>query len=440
MKKLFFLGMLFLGMATTANAQEEGTQRATNFRRPSLYTIMLPTKNENLQQYSSIIDSTFEKMPTPDKYNDHVVGGRIITNINEIMAESDITPINEALGNVDKAYSAALLKWLNDNHIANKMIFKWYDGKMEGDAPFFGFNTIFERGLLSASKEQMDEAQEMESVEQTIKDNASLDLIPRTFVAINRYKFMSIEEVLAITRALTVEIVPDGMAKTIAEATFALTQKALKGYFVGTTTYLYQLKWDAEIQKKFETEVYGATDVATVESFLNDDSYVMEYVGKSNARVPACMKLTLNEDKIAAMIARATERVQDKALANLARDFDDFKTLSVLHVSGKDLFSYIGAREGLKAGDKFNVLEAVVNKKTGNVDEKSIGTIKVKKGMIYDNRAKLNSNITLEDGDEAVDKDKVDANSALTATYFEGKGDFFDGMLIRQVGKSKAKK
>ena len=105
--------------------------------------------------------------------------------------------------------------------------------------------------------------------------------------------------------------------------------------------------------------------------------------------------------------------------------------MSSLHVIDGKLAAYIGLKEGVKNGDKFDVFEAVRSKSDPNITEwNKIGTIKVAKGGVWDNRAGAGEVIEGASEDKS-DKDAENANSK-GYTEFQGKpGKMGEGNMIR---------
>jgi hypothetical protein len=81
-------------------------------------------------------------------------------------------------------------------------------------------------------------------------------------------------------------------------------------------------------------------------------------------------------------------------------------------------------KEGLEGGEKFEVLEQVVDPKTGLTKYKSKGTIKVDKDLLWDNRFNAGA-------EPSADADKT--KPVLDRTTFNGGKKFYSGMLIRQL-------
>ena len=96
-----------------------------------------------------------------------------------------------------------------------------------------------------------------------------------------------------------------------------------------------------------------------------------------------------------------------------------FKLHSAFSPSGDQPVAIARLKEGLEAGDRYEVLEQVMddNGKTKYVRK---GTIKVEKGQIWDNR--------FTEGDE-----KADPKQKIDRTFFDGGKDYYPGMLIRQI-------
>lgn len=137
--------------------------------------------------------------------------------------------------------------------------------------------------------------------------------------------------------------------------------------------------------------------------------------------------LTMKSANLDKLIARGALRATDAAFAALQRDYDEFRPMSSLHVDGDKLVAYIGTKEGVKAGDKFDVFMC---QKDGNeVEWKKVGTIKVAKNSVWDNQEGANE--TLEG--EAEDGEKKEGNAELKYTIFDGKPGkkIGEGCLIR---------
>lgn len=448
------LALVTLGMAAQDNKQE------TVYRRSSLYTMMLPDADLT-GEAKAIVEGTFNSTPIPDKYNDHNLDVRTIDLSGITVTEAEIAVATEAAGDGGGAGKkvagglgkglkavgggqaaeavtagdevvAKLLKYFNENHVANQLVAKWY-GMTDAmaDGSHFNYSLIAERGLQSASQEELAAAKSVRGGTNKIMDNAALDLIPRTFVMVSRYSYVSAEDIIALMTAAaqTAGSVAGGKAGAITSmaSTYggAALAEFIKGYFVKTTSYLFQLEWSQELQTRFETTYWTADDLS---GFLASEDYKLKYVGKTWDFAPATMQLSFGSDNDKRLISRATVRATDGAIAKLQKKYDQFKTLATLHIDGKEMSAYVGKKEGVKSGDKFSVLEQVMDK-DGMVTMKKVGTIKVAKGKVWDNRAGAGEVIE----GAATTKEDGDVDASLTATQFDGKaGKFMEGMLLRQ--------
>ena len=89
--------------------------------------------------------------------------------------------------------------------------------------------------------------------------------------------------------------------------------------------------------------------------------------------------------------------------------------MSSLHEVDGKLVAYIGTKEGVKAGDKFDVF--MCEKTDKGVEWNKVGSIKVAKNSVWDNQEGANE--TLEGAAE--DGEETDGNATLKYTTFDGK-------------------
>jgi hypothetical protein len=205
-------------------------------------------------------------------------------------------------------------------------------------------------------------------------------------------------------------------------------EKAKEGYSVWTTSYLYKLKWDDATSNAFYQDLWidGTTEGNVAERKLNfdkSDLFQLEFIGSENATSLVTFSLSekRTEDQI---INLAVTRNVDNVYAKLQKKYDVFKTKVPLF-TGNPLTAKIGMKEGLEGGEKFEVLEANMDPKTGIVEYKKKGIIKVDKDQIWDNRYNAGLPVTDEAG--------VEIKSPIDKTTFEGGSKFYSGMLIRQI-------
>ena len=325
-------------------------------------------------------------------------------------------------------YVAKLMKYFEKNKVAQQLVAKWHNKQ---DVPTTecqwdnDLYTIYELGLKGLSKEAYDNAVATDNLINLVY-GAENKLLSNTYVCVVRYGYMSAEEVVAVGTALLkykLDAAP-AITKPLIEAGIDKYASKIKGYFVRANAYLFKLDWNEDCYKKFYENYWENPD-----AFMNDKSFKLTYIGKSSKRVPAGISLksstTLNQ-----LIARATVRGTDAAFAALQRDHEEFRPMTSLHVIDGKLAAYIGMKEGIEVGDKFNVYEAVQSETDPNLTEwKSIGTIKVAKGSVWDNRAGAGEH--LEDESEDKTEDEKDISSVPYTTFTGKPGKMGEGCMIR---------
>lgn len=429
----------------TANAQDDADKY---YIRNSVYMMKLSEKPDNAdyEEAFKIMDATFDTInfaKSYERYNDFSLTERNIdfSKLPEVtQAEMDAIGketkveqmVNEALRNEglktarsEYEYAARLKKYFDQEKFAQKLVAKWYN-KPEtpiGQCDFDNdLTTIFELGMKGLSQEALDNAKATENLISVAKGSTN-KLLSNTYVCVNRYGYMDAKEVIAVSSAMLQAAVPNNpMAQAALNVGLSALQNKIKGYFVRANAYLFKLDWSQELQDKLETEYWDNQS-----GLMNDDSYKLVYVGKSSKRAPAALSLK-NSTSLDKLIARGTIRATDAAFAALQRDHEEFRPMTSLHVIDGKLAAYIGLKEGIKNGDKFNVYEAVQSKSDPNVVEwKQVGTIQVEKGSVWDNRAGAGEEIE----GAATDKED-DEGGKLPYTVFKGKpGKLGEGNMIR---------
>ena len=432
---------MIVALAATVSFAQKANQEM-KYRRSSLYTIMVPS-DKLTGDAKTIVTNTFDTLAIPDKYNNHNLSVRHIDLTKIEVTEEEIKAAEEMAGGQKKGVAglakkglgfakknistsetggmtgdekiAKIIKFFEQNKIANKIIGKWYnESKTLKNGSHFNTLLIEDRGLFGASQEELNKYKGVIGGKNKIMDAAEKDLIPRTFVMVTSYAYMSAEEIAAMAAAAGAVV--GGTIGGVTQLASAAAGALLKGYFVTTTSYLFQLEWNEDIMMGFYDKYWKAKDT---KAFDTDKSYKLTYVGKTSCYAPATMKLTTKDNASARLISRATARATDKCIAQLQKKYDQFKTLTVLNVTddGQTMYAYVGKKEGVKSGDKFEALEQIQDAE-GNITYKKVGTVKVAKGKVWDNRVGAGEKIE----GEATDKeDEEDDDANLQYTIFEGK-------------------
>jgi hypothetical protein len=344
----------------------------------------------------------------PDKYDNHNIGAK------------SFNPSKYTTDTVDSKTPEVIDKYFKDEQIAKKLVAKWFNRQADGS---FDYELIGTRGAFNASFLDVKTAA-ASSDGKYLLQAAGFELINNTFVVVSTMKFVENEPIARGIRdaaIIAASNAPGLVRMGIEKAAEIAYNKGKEGYSVWTTSYLYKLKWDDITQGTFFQDMYGEkADMTPAKKALfdkNTDLFQMEFVGfqKATTLVTFSLKEKRTEEQI---INLSVARNIEKVYAKLQKNFDVFKPKVPLY-TGEPITAKIGLKEGLEGGDKFEVLEAVMDQKTGKIEYKSIGTIKVDGDKIWDNRQNL--------GDE------VPVEGAVDRTTFKGGKKFYPGLLIRQL-------
>ncbi|WP_350284827.1 hypothetical protein [uncultured Croceitalea sp.] len=397
-----FIGCIlsFLFVLSPVKAQEKKVLRKQdfsaeikNYKRSSLLLFMVEVPET---EHLNSIKNTFVAQKIPQKFNDHTLGGDPF-----IIVETDL-----------KDHSQIIAERLKEMGIARQLVAKWFNRNNKGT---FNLDLVQERGLYNASDF------DLQIAKQTLRGSAMLEdagehLIGNTFIIVNDYKYTNKAEVAEtvkiaskIGNLLKGKSGESALTNTMAD-TFG------KGYFIKTTSYLFRLKWDQEISNTFFGSLWvdnNNHDKKRVEAFNETEVFELEYVGQQDALADVfSTKYTKKTEE--ELIARATIKASNSALSKLERKFEVFRTKTPL-VSIEPIAAMIGTKEGIKKGDRFEVLEQLLLE-NGTIEYKSVTEILVDKNNIWDNSYLP---------DEVPESD-------LEHTIFKGNSKkLYPGMLIR---------
>lgn len=447
MKTNLFLGLALLSMAPNAVSAQENADSL--YIRNSVYILKLdmPADNEEYAHAYEVTNKAFDSIDFATRYpnyNDFNLGSHHIdwsTVPTATKAEMDAIEKESAKDALlkttlasmgvkvdpiaEREYAARLLNYFNANKFGNQLVAKWHvpQGADYKNVAAFDMGTIYEYGKVGLSEEARKVAQETGNNDMFY--NLHTKLLSTTYVCVNNYRMMNAKEKSATAIALakvTLEYLP-GIAKMAGQIAVKAAETAAaktKGYFVRTNAYLFKLNWDPEKTLEMYNKYWN-----NVADFNANANYQLKYVGRSSKYAGA--GLTMKSANLDKLIARGALRATDAAFAALQRDYDEFRPMSSLHEEDGKLVAYIGTKEGVKAGDKFDVF--MCQKTDKEIEWKKVGTIKVAKNSVWDNQEGANE--TLEG--EAEDGEKKEGNAELKYTVFDGKPGkkIGEGCLIR---------
>lgn len=408
MKRILSVLMIIFMSTIAVSAQKNSNEKLADvkYRRSSLHTILIESDKF---PYKDAVINAYNNAPFPDKYNNHNIGEKSFD------PSRYGTPTSDTSG-----YKIIIDSYLKQNKTANKIVAKWFSRQEDGT---FDMSLVGERGSYNASEMDVKIAKNSARGVALLAD-AGEELISNTFVVVSRLYFVSNEIAAAAIRKgaiLAANEIPNSLLRSVAlKAADVAYEKGKEGYSVWTTSYLYRLAWNDSIASVFYNDFWmdkSNQDPSRKEKFENSGLFHLDYIGyeRSSSLVTFSLKEKRSEEKI---VEISTIRNIDAVYAKLQKKYDVFKTKTPLY-TGYPITAKIGLKEGLEAGDRYEVLEQVMddNGKTKYVRK---GTIKVEKGQIWDNR--------FTEGDE-----KADPKQKIDRTFFDGGKDYYPGMLIRQI-------
>lgn len=455
MKKL--LAIALLGAATffgfKASAQVKGQDMET-YRRSSLTMVMLEDANLS-SEVAHLVRNAFVDNQMPAKFNDHRIAGyTTFTSDGMTVSVADRKAYNEFTGEKKKTKDSgaqkgagmlgALLqlgpsaqyakyqhpvvdtltknapfyayKYIKENDLARKMMKKWFYDEDGNLTP----KIIFDRAFENAT-----EAQKQEALENTggsanaaldyIMNHGGWDLISNTFVTVSSFRYFNAADMydkIMNDTAIGAQYMPQGLADTaMAAAEMAATAAVTamgNGYAIYTTTYLYRLVWNPEVQ--------AAVNDCIGKGNFDEYEFQLEYIGEETAQAQVAQRKRTFEEAV----AFATSRSLDKVIAKLEKKYEVFRTKTPL-LSIDPVTAGIGTKECVKKGDKYDVL-SVSQDKNGMPVYKTVATIVVET---------VGNNM----GEDCDELDELGASSD-TFTTFKGKLSpkvAHPGTLIRQA-------
>ena len=481
MKKCLLLYVMLM-FVSIVDAKELASE---NYRRNSLCLGYIVEGLGSESEVSLVLDA-LKKYQISDKFNDHNIGWMVINPSEIKMSREDeavkikrhTEPIKMgelwAAGQQSAAEYKAddreytdrfvttpkkLIKFAKQNHLANYMVAKWFNPSQEKkDGSFFNMDIIQERGAYNAS--ELEKLRSKEAVRgMAILKDAGMDLIPNTYLAFVRLKYMSAQDHYNRTAdrwdnsgfsAKT----GDGKSVNPLELVASFKRKSGEqqaGYYIDATIYLFKLIWDENSEDDFIQKYWEVSDLNT---FINEANYSLEFLDSqtSQARIKAKTGINTKDENSLKLIKAATYRAIDNGLARLQKKYPNFAVMApVVDIENKAISAFVGLKEGLSKGDKYEIYEKIYNEEKNTYRYKKVGTVEVDKKRVWDNRYDLDGNyvgrsdnstkiqLTKDSGREVTidtGEDKTKANPDVDRTFFIGNvSDVAPGMLIKQKGK-----
>ncbi len=368
--------------------------------------------------------------------------------------------------------AAKIYKYLSDNKFANQLIAKWFNAKeQKSDGSHYDLSLIQDRGLYNASELDVMRASKTTRKWAILKD-AGMELIPHTFVSFTQFEIIDGRKYYERLHDVAKDSGSDkmlgsmfGMSQEEVDNANKNSEATTAGYYITSTTYLFQLEWTNETLEKFINEYWEAD----LSKLINSDEFSLKYLGYKRKTVNATMDVrgkgwqfignmfkeaayaayaetfegqskeeieeqmrASHEEERKIMTLKMTEqslmRSIDATHLELQKAYEDFKVKApLIDVEKKKITAFIGLKEGITSETEFEVLTRTYNKKKEIYQYKKVGKLKVDKKRIWDNRYTL-----IDEGSNIVGKGKK--ATTIDRTYLKGNsGKIAPGMLLRQI-------
>lgn len=443
MKKNYsILLVALLQIAGFISAQETGQMREYN--RSSLATMMVFHSED---EFGQDIYQAFDSIPTPDKYDDHNFGVRVILNdsVTGVLKKNKNGLIKaeygKALSSRDVLTNGSAIEGiLNNSHCAKSVVAKWFNlHEIAPDDYVFDMSLIQERGQYNANEIDVALAQQSARGLALLSD-AGEELLNNTFILVNDMTYVTAEEKAAVAKVglsiaggLMDAFLGGNTGSQLAAVGGAIAD-SFTGFTVKTHSYLYQLQWNDSVAAVFYNKYYtSVSNREKIEAFLRDNElFKFKYV-EHEYEFDAKSVLKGKYDR-KDLVKIVCTRSMDKNIAALQLKYEDFKVktpiFNVITNQKGNVVGYnakIGLKEGITEKSKFQVIQRIIDPETQKTSYKYVATLQPEKGKIWDNRYMAFN--------------EQEAGSELIATQFRkvSGGEVLPGMLIIEGSYRKVK-
>lgn len=399
--KRFILFDIMIAISVMAVAQDV---EQMDYRRSSIYSVLV---NHTDQQFASEIREAFLQIPVPDKFNDHNLSVKVL-NMD--------TKLSGAKSNKE---NLVLTEFLERNKVASRLVGKWFN--RDSYTGVCDMELVKERGMYNATEFDKQLAARSARGMAMLQD-AGEELIGSTYVLMNDIRYVD-KNKGAKTASAVLKIAGSFFSPSISDLADNIGDmvETIKGFSVRINTFLYKLEWTDEQAMLFYQDQYAAKpDESKRQNFENArGAYRLTYVGKVESKGGTTSFLGINEDNPVLMVRKACQRAIDENIVDLQRNYEAFRIKTPL-VTVEPLTAYIGKKEGVEEGTRFEVLEAV-EMEDGSRKYVRVGIIEPIPNLIWDNRF-----MAQEEG-------AVGASLGFTTFRIVNGKDFSKGMLIREM-------
>lgn len=414
MKKasIVFISMI-LAWSVAAQAQENSQK----YRRSSLYSILI---SHDGMKYHKDIEEVFSQIPIPEKFDNHDLSVKVVTHSGKKVEEEEVAA------------------FLARNKVGRRLLARWFNRNPEtGEC---NVDLIAQRGLYDATYFDVELAKMKERGYYSLAD-AGEELIGNTFVVVNDIRYvdrnkgakiagMVLLAVLTVAGGVMGGMTGDAdLGNSFSDLGGSLNDliSEIKGFGVTVTSYLYRLEWNDSVAKVFYSKYYvpeGQVDTVKARAFAEDDFIKLKYIGKQSVKSGNISMQGINVYDPQQMIRKVCTRAIDESLVALQTTYDEFKIKTPIFSVSPAITAKIGMKEGVTAQKRYEVLEQYQDEQ-GRTHYRRVGVVRPVAGRIWDNRYMATE-------EKAV-------GSTLEATTFRkiSGGDFYPGLLIREIGRTR---
>jgi hypothetical protein len=255
-------------------------------------------------------------------------------------------------------------------------------------------------------------------------EDAGEELIGNTFVQFCKMDFYENEPIARFSMMLANAIAAfSGPAEgTVRAAARTAYEVSKDGYSARAMALLYKLNWNDSILAEFYN-CWIAENKLDYQKF-QALPFNMVFVGADVSTSTAVAPFGFNVDE-KKLIELTVVRNLDNLFTKMQQNYEVFKPKFPV-ISNPPLEAQLGMKEGLKGGEKFELLEPVWNEKLNKREYKRVGIVTIDKKQVWDNR--YNAGETPEN--PQVNKK---TGEPITATLLSKNKAAYPGMLLRQM-------
>ena len=378
------------------------------YQRSSLHIVQLSSEEPATDdpELEDIVRDVWKKFPFPDKYNKHNIdfdSAKVRASNNSLMGT--IQDIHEngfpkKLNKKDikrlKRYKDALMggkkyiaelqiqidSLIKEKDVARKLVMKWFSIQEDGTT---NTDLLLKRSAFNMNATDVSLASTTVKGAKAIADQNAEEMINTTFVAFSMMSFYKNEPIAAAIRDISILLSAVSLNPLVYKLTKSTANKIYNknkdGYIAVSNTLLYQLVWTDSIQTEFYNTYIdeGRIDMNKFMAL----NFEMKYIGSDNCTTPAPFVLKGKSKKD--LVTTVSIRNLNKQFAHLQKQYEVFRPVAPI-ICTEPLMADIGTKEGLKGGEKFEILMRTQNPQTEKLEYKRVGTIvRVKKKSIWDN-------------------------------------------------------